>query len=384
MAKKLTTEEAKERVLKVHKGKIILLKFNGTSKPCDFSCAICNHKWTTTLNSVCRDKASCFPCSRKAIAEISRLKSKNTFVKDVEKKHGDKISLKLFKYIKNNVNGIALCNICNHDWEVTPRNLKGGRGCPKCYNNSRSEKNRHTKEQVLEHLNPLLKGSITLDDFDYENDRAKVGANCLVCDHKWPTTIGNLKQKPRCPNCSRIRVVKFHTHTKEQVLEYLIPILKGSIVLDDFDYENDRTKVGANCLICKHKWVTKIGYLKQRPSCPNCAEYNYKNTHKNGGRFYIYRRGSRLKFGKTNHSVEVRAKQCCKGVPFTIILDYYSDDAGMATYVENKIKADKSLITNQAQLDGDKFDGYTETVSEVNEDKLLALVDKYVKEWENA
>lgn len=101
------------------------------------------------------------------------------------------------------------------------------------------------------------------------------------------------------------------------------------------------------------------------------------------GFFYIYKRGKYLKFGITNKRPKHRMKFATRKVNHrkedVEMIFLMSDVNGeVIQNIERHIKAQaaikKHFVVGQATIDGEKFDGHTETVS-YSEYNLNLMVD---------
>ncbi|HFI8805007.1 TPA: zinc-ribbon domain-containing protein [Escherichia coli] len=90
---------------------------------------------------------------------------------------------------------LCRCKVCDHEWSVTPSNLKRGKGCPKCAGKIITH-----EEHVLAiaKVNPDVEvlGEIT-------NVDKKVSCRCKVCNHKWSGRPRELKRGRGCPKCAK-------------------------------------------------------------------------------------------------------------------------------------------------------------------------------------
>lgn len=91
------------------------------------------------------------------------------------------------------------CHDCGHVWPALPSAvLDGGAGCPICARKRRGKGNAVTPEVYAERCREKFK-CVPLED--YELSSTPIRHRCLVCDHEFRVTPGNLKHRG-CPGCS--------------------------------------------------------------------------------------------------------------------------------------------------------------------------------------
>lgn len=107
-----------------HFDDIIIGEYKSKREKIDVTCKICGktHKYLpVSLESGCW----CPNCKR------GRLKTQEEFVSDLQKVHGNMISV-VDKYIDDSTKIHFKCNKCGYVWYQKPRPILNGHGCPKC------------------------------------------------------------------------------------------------------------------------------------------------------------------------------------------------------------------------------------------------------------
>ena len=77
--------------------------------------------------------------------KLSKIKTHETFVKEVKEIHNNEITV-LSKYINNNTK-VEVQHICGYKYSVLPCNILQGYGCPKC--NTKTKKSLEDVKQLL-------------------------------------------------------------------------------------------------------------------------------------------------------------------------------------------------------------------------------------------
>lgn len=88
------------------------------------------------------------------------------------------------------------CLICNHTWKTSPKEIKSGKGCPKCANNIK-----YTNEIIddkLKHRNIKRLGN-------YINAHTKLELQCTICNNIWYSTGNNFLKGHGCLICKESR-----------------------------------------------------------------------------------------------------------------------------------------------------------------------------------
>ena len=145
----------------------------------------------------------CKKCRNSAIGDRLRF-TKEDFIKDGRKCHGDLYNYDKFDYVTDKIEGIIICIKHNIEFSQTPANHKRSEyPCPMCSSESFSKKIRNTIEQTLElchkkHGNGFDYSEIPEDAHSHD----RVTITCNTCHNKFQqllyshTNIGN-----GCPVC---------------------------------------------------------------------------------------------------------------------------------------------------------------------------------------
>lgn len=108
-----------------------LVNYVNTITPVTIICNTCGKEFQQTPQVHMRG-SGCIHCFR------NDLKTKEQFIEDARKVHGDKYNYGKVEYINTATKVIITCPI-HGDWEVTPNNHLSGHECPKCATKSKLE-----------------------------------------------------------------------------------------------------------------------------------------------------------------------------------------------------------------------------------------------------
>ena len=115
-----STKEYKKQIKST--GFNVLEKYNGSFSKIKHQCSKCSHIWKVAPISI-KKGISCPVCST----------NKNRFsTKEYKKQINNKPITVIEKYNGARTKIKHQCKVCNHIWNVTPANIKNGRGCPVC------------------------------------------------------------------------------------------------------------------------------------------------------------------------------------------------------------------------------------------------------------
>ena len=194
---------------------------------------------------------------------MSKKKTKEEFIKDARKVHGDK-----YDYSKVEYDGAhkKVCIICpkHGEFEQTPHDHLARKGCPKCGIENRSENRTSTKEDFIKKACEKHKGKYDYSKVKYVNNRTKV---CIICPEHgefWQAPSSHLSDHG-CPICGGS-----YTQTKKEFITKARKVHGDKYDYSKVDYVNSATKV---CIICPEH-----GEFEQTPAshiygqgCPKCG-----------------------------------------------------------------------------------------------------------------
>ena len=195
---------------------------------------------------------------------MPKKKTKEEFIKDARKVHGDK-----YDYSKVEYDGAhkKVCIICpkHGEFEQTPHDHLARKGCPKCGIENRSENRTSTKEDFIKKACEKHKGKYDYSKVKYVNSATKV---CIICPEHgefWQTPHMHTKGQG-CPKCSGKYIP-----TTEEWIENARNVHGDKYDYSKVKYVGTHTKV---CIICPIH-----GGFEQTPhnhlegqSCPTCGK----------------------------------------------------------------------------------------------------------------
>ena len=180
-----------------------LEEYKGTNIPILVRNKKCEHPaWKarpyTLLNGV-----GCPVCGREKAAK-TRVRTDAEFVDELYVINPSITVVSNNNVINERVN--VRCNICGHEWSPVAYSLLSGKGCPHCsaIEGAKKRKGRlaaKSNERFIEEVREINPTIEILSE--YTNNKTKVLARCLVCNHEWNVVPASLLNGHGCPVCAR-------------------------------------------------------------------------------------------------------------------------------------------------------------------------------------
>ena len=200
---------------------------------------------------------------------MSKKKTKEEFIKDARKVHGDEYDYTKVDYVNNRTKVCIICPEHGEFWQ-RPSDHTQGAGCPKCKGDKTHERLASNKEDFIKKGNEKHHDKYNYSKVNYVNRKTKV---CIICPEHGH---GKFYQKPNshlnghgCPKCANEAKGEYCRLSKEYFIKKANEIHKGKYDYSKVYYVNNNTKV---CIICH-----KHGEFWQRPAdhkrgiaCPKC------------------------------------------------------------------------------------------------------------------
>ena len=130
-------------------------------------CKKCGHQWSPRAADLLHSKG-CPVCSKKRRAELSR-KSNEIFLEELSKITSTIIPLEKYELLNKKI--MVKCSLCAHTWNVTPKSLLQGNGCPQCAR----KRNANSRKKSVEQL--TLDGKSIRIFFSCEEASEKTGSS---------------------------------------------------------------------------------------------------------------------------------------------------------------------------------------------------------------
>lgn len=140
---------------------------------------------------------------------MTRRKTHEEFVRDLNKAHGEGIYIPLEEYkgAKTKILVKHNCKECNlHKWSITPHDLLSGRGCPICGSKKSIKKRTRTHQNFIQEINDEYFNEYRILG-KYVNANTKIKVKHNKCGYKYETMPASILNGIGCPICSNKKSV---------------------------------------------------------------------------------------------------------------------------------------------------------------------------------
>lgn len=241
-------------------------------------------------------------------------------------------------YVNSQVKCLHRCSIDGHEWLALPRDVRYGRGCPKCGGNApvtEAEYSQSLEGRDIEYLS------------GYVNTQIKCLHRCKIDGYEWLTTPNKIRQGYGCPKCGgnlTLTEAEYIQSLKGRDIEYLS------------GYVNTNVKCLHRCKIDGHEWLTQPSHVKRGKGCPKCAKYGFR-LDLPGTLYFLISPDGYIKIGITGTDTKRRFANLNSATPFDFTLyGQYQADGEIIAKLEKSLH--RKLKQHHAGLTG--FEGATE------------------------
>jgi len=212
-------EDVYKKLSKIHGSEYVFFPetYYGVTKPIKVKCIIHNHFWSPLVNSLLQGQG-CPKCRYVKSGEKLVLKVQE-FIKRSRETHGDKYDYsKVHQFKRQKTESVVI--ICpNHgEFKQKPYDHFSGSGCPKCWEEIRSEVLTIPWEEILKSFRETHGEQYEYNSDDYENSSSKFRINCPK-HGEFVKDVTSHKHGQGCPKCGRERISEFLTTPWEEVLK---------------------------------------------------------------------------------------------------------------------------------------------------------------------
>lgn len=238
MPKRLTKEEFETKAIAVHGDKYEYKEFNYVNNftPSKIFCKKCNEYFKQAAHNHIDGRQGCPICS-------DHTKTKEKFIEDAIKIHGDKYDYKEFNYVNARTAGKIFCKKCQDYFFKTPSShVTKKSGCQICLMRSKTK----GIDKFIIDAKKIHGDEYNYKEFDYINSYTKGKIFCNGCGGYFDQSPSqHLGQRQGCPVCNDTR------KTKEEFIEESKLIHHDNYNYEKFDYINSYTKGKIFCKRCK-------------------------------------------------------------------------------------------------------------------------------------
>ena len=211
-------EEVEQKILDKHDDvfEFLVDTYRGVGKKMEVISKIHNHKWKPRPIDLI-DGQGCPKCryeksGKKLVVKVPE------FIKRSRKTHGNKYDYsKVHQYKTQRENVIIICPT-HGEFEQNPFSHYNGSGCPKCWEEVRSEVLTISWEEILKSFRETHGEQYEYNSGDYKNSSSKLRINCPK-HGEFVQDVTSHKHGQGCPKCGRERISEFLTTPWEEVLK---------------------------------------------------------------------------------------------------------------------------------------------------------------------
>lgn len=241
----------------------IIGEYNGAKFKIMHKCKICEHLWDMYPSDILRGHG-CPKCRYKKIGQKQK-KTHEGYVKELNNlNHNIEV---VDAYIDTKTKIKHKCKICNHEWNVRPRDILVGRGCPECGKKSQILNQTKTNEQYIievSNVNPNIEVLGT-----YIKSWKKILHKCKICGNEWDALPSNIISDHGCKICAYKKLAEQQVRSHDQYILEVNRINPNIEVLGT--YVNSITKIKHKCHICNNEWEPTPGNILSGHGCPTCS-----------------------------------------------------------------------------------------------------------------
>lgn len=266
MPKKLTQDQAIQRMVDVHGGKYTYEKFvyKNTHSKAIMTCPI-HGDFEMAYGNHVNQKQGCKLCGYSKNGERSRL-TQEEFERRSNEAHNFKYSYVKAKYTGNDNKVTIICPI-HGEYQQQPQHHMNGHGCQQCHFDSASEKSTRklSTAQFIEKAKSIHGDKYDYSETVYFGNNKKVRIRCKIHGYFEQLANDHLSKKAGCQRCAGVG-----RYTTEQFSVLATEIHSGKYTYENSRYITTETPVIITC--------PKHGDFPQTPhdhlqgaGCPSCG-----------------------------------------------------------------------------------------------------------------
>jgi hypothetical protein len=263
MCKVILLEEALDRLVKNHNGKIEIYNYIKQSDVAHFKCLICNYEWDVKAGLVVNGKHGCPNCAIKNGGSSQRLSKEHV------KNYIESFNCKWIcgDYI-NNISKLQITFECGHTSKMTFASFQDGHRCYECGRKSCIIKQRKNEKDIISLIESY---GFIFEGFPegYNNSDSLVSYVCNI-GHKTTRKYKIFKKHPNCHEC----ITKEALLNRSGDLKYAIgKIEERGLKFIDGEYVNEDSKLLIEFECGHREWMRYVLFrIKTNNLCLACSK----------------------------------------------------------------------------------------------------------------
>lgn len=217
----------------------VIGNYEGSWRPILVRCTKCGHKWNPAPSNLRRGQG-CPKCAYASNGE-KRKKTPDAFAREARESNPNISIIEAYQGTERKI--AVRCNVCQHEWSVSPSSILNGIGCPKCAGTAKKTHDCFATEMGASNPAIEIMGQ-------YVNNKSKITVKCKTCGNEWQSTPHNLLNGHGCPACAHPSKKKSHARFVDELRERNRNIVALS------HYEGKDKPVAVRCSVCGQEWKT--------------------------------------------------------------------------------------------------------------------------------
>lgn len=216
--------------------------------PVSHKCKTCGYEWESQPNYILSG-VGCKKC-------MGTLRRNTDEYKDELRRINPQIEL-VGEFVNMSTHTLHRCTTHDYAWNVIPRSVINGTGCPFCGREKLSLIQRKTSEEYEAELREINPNIVCVDK--YIDSCTKIKVKCLICDTIWKVYPSNILRTHGCPTCNI-------SHGENAIRDWLIDHNIEFIPQKKFDDCKDKRRLPFDFYIPKK--VTAIEFDGKQHESP--------------------------------------------------------------------------------------------------------------------
>lgn len=271
MPPRKTTGQFIKDARKVHGEKYDYSKVNyqNSSKKVLIICNNCNLEF---LQLPCSHLSGCGcpPCAKEKVASSQR-KTKDMFVEEAKKVHGDRYDYSKVDYKSVHDSVTITCKVCSLEFTQFAGNHLKGHGCSKCGHKKTADAQRKTIEQFVIDAKEVHGDKYDYSEVNYESTHSHVAIICKQCHEKFMQQPCNHLEGNGCPSCATKAKADQRRKTTEQFIKEAKTLHGDKYDYKMSEYTNARSPVTIICNECDAQFIQSPHHHLSGHGCWTCG-----------------------------------------------------------------------------------------------------------------
>ena len=246
------------------------VKYVNTETHVFISCLLCNYSFNIIPNNHTRGRG-CKKCANKIKSDKKR-KTTEQFILESKEIHGDKYDYSLVEYIKNNKKVKITCTT-HGIFEQSPIDHLMFKGCNKCGIDTRSKKQRFTKQEFIQKAKVIHGDKFDYSKVEYINSQTHIIVICNRCGYNFTQQPNSHLQGVGCDKCAHTINNENQKLTEIEIIQKLKNIHNNKFDYTKMNYMNTHSLINIKCNECNNIFQQIYRNHIKNKGCPLC-EHN--------------------------------------------------------------------------------------------------------------